>query len=550
MKLNRLEIRNFVGIESAQINFDKTVSLFVGLNNQGKSSIKDAILYALTGKCRAVEKFKEAKELARGANRMGVKLDYSHGDEDTTVTRATTNASADIDTSIVLRYCLNPMEFIAADAKQRAKILAEVKGGGADDLAKAAIQKHLGRIDAEILTELKNRMVCFTDIDGFRDEVINLRREYKRQLPGKDSEEPELTDFSLPPFFNLSDAETKIEELAERIKNGAALIADARQAQRNAAEIIDIEKKLPKLKAELVPVPDAANTPREQIMMWSQFVSLIDGLCTATQAATIKCPLCEARRSREKWGELAAAIVERISGDEESLKAYDDAMLTNQKNEAAAKALRSRLVDLKALPESPTLPDKSETLLAALTSERDNLQAQVGSYALYQQACENCKQTQTAATVNNKLIAECDRIDAALKDGGPVKAAISAGGKTLPISKKLLTLWGMDDLVLQDNGVIFLRGVRIETCSESEKYRAASAIGMALADISEIGVVALDGFDILDNSNRNTLLAVATEIGIEDVLIFATTDKDYREVKLPTWLACYEVKHHTVTRIQ
>jgi prefoldin subunit 5 len=50
MKINRIELVNFSNHQDTRINLDH-INVFVGRNNSGKSSIKAAIEYALTGRC-------------------------------------------------------------------------------------------------------------------------------------------------------------------------------------------------------------------------------------------------------------------------------------------------------------------------------------------------------------------------------------------------------------------------------------------------------------------------------------------------------------------
>ena len=118
-------------------------------------------------------------------------------------------------------------------------------------------------------------------------------------------------------------------------------------------------------------------------------------------------------------------------------------------------------------------------------------------------------------------------------------ADIAASGRALPINERLCELWGCE-LELQDNGEIVLKGRPIELASESEKYRAAAVLAMALAEIGDVGFCALDGFEILTADNRNKFFSAVRDSDVNNVLVFVST---LRPVNGNTtdWLQVYEV---------
>ncbi len=547
MKLNRLQIKHFVGIGNADIDFETPVTLFVGSNNQGKSSVRDAIEFGLTGKCRAGDKWKDAKELVRGKGRMGVKLAYQEDDKPGTAMRSPSTASNDADERPILRYCLRPIEFIKLLPKERAKILSEVCGGGAEKLAKAAIQKHVGEIKKDILKELKDRSVNFLDVDSFRTAVVELRKEFKRVVKDE-SRSPLMQDFQLEPEFNLEQAEAKIEELASRIKKGGDLVAEAKEKLKVQAEIVDLQGSIKKL-VRPKKVPKKPETPGGDVEMADVYLTLIEGLLKCTTTKSICCPLCDGKRLREQFTLKEKTLTEFLTKNQGAAKEYEAAVKATAGYEESLKTVTARLEELQKQDNKVTLTAGSENLLGDLTTERDGLQSQIGSYALYQQALKAFEKKQEAAKEYGGIIEECDRIDKCLKDGGPVKAAIAAAGQQLPINTKLLELWGMEALQLTDTGDITLRGIRIETCSPSEQYRASCVLGMALAELSGIGVVALDEFSILDIHNQNKLMKVVRNCGLETLLIFSTDIRDYSKEKIPAWVRVFTVEKGNILQV-
>lgn len=73
MKIHRLSLRNFRCFREAEIVDLADLNFFGGLNYSGKSSILDAIAFALTGTCRGVDTGRGLGELRTQANGMAVK---------------------------------------------------------------------------------------------------------------------------------------------------------------------------------------------------------------------------------------------------------------------------------------------------------------------------------------------------------------------------------------------------------------------------------------------------------------------------------------------
>src|SRR6185503_12228112 len=71
--------------------------------------------------------------------------------------------------------------------------------------------------------------------------------------------------------------------------------------------------------------------------------------------------------------------------------------------------------------------------------------------------------------------------------------------------------------------------------SESEKWRADTLIALAIAQISELRIVVIDRFDVLDNDSRQQLLGMLIKLAKADAMdnmIMAGTMKEL-PAKLP-----------------
>lgn len=79
MKILRLQIKDFLGIREADIDLSHPVNLVLGHNGAGKSSVRDAILYALTGRCRSTDAAGRGADslIRRGASACTVALSWT-----------------------------------------------------------------------------------------------------------------------------------------------------------------------------------------------------------------------------------------------------------------------------------------------------------------------------------------------------------------------------------------------------------------------------------------------------------------------------------------
>jgi len=555
MKLQKLKIHNFVGVEDAEVAFKRPVSLFAGRNNQGKSSIKDAVLFALTGKCRALTKFKDVQQLAHGDNGMAVDLDYATNDgTDLQVHRTPSSVSLGIDERAVLRYCLNPAEFIELPTKERAKILSEVLGGGMDELIKSAIQEHIGGVDQTVLAELKGSRVNLLDVDAFRNEVVEQRRQYKRDRDALPDKPPLKGDYELTEDYDVSKDREEVKTLAERIAKGGQLIADARKANEDKVEILSLENEIKKLKEQTRKVPPLPRgVDKDKLNMAPVYMAIQETMISMDDCV---CEVCKRKCSRSEISKLHDELAEWLSKYQGKLDGRAAAIENNERIERDIKAKTDRLDAVKAGIKQVDIKAGSEKLLDDLTKERDAAQVRINSFERFERDLAVFEESGKRRDSLTELIAECDRIDAALKDGGPVKSAIAAGGRELPINDELLKAWDMPSLRWSDTGQISLAVndsktvVLIENASKSERQRAACVMGLALAGVSGVGIAAIDDeFESLDEHNRDALFSAVIGCGLNNVLVFASTNKDYSQYEMPDWLEVYQVQGGKVSRV-
>ncbi len=542
-RITRLAAKDFLGLRDIDIAFTRPVTLFVGRNNQGKSSVRDAVLFALTGKCRAMRKFNEAGQLERtgSAGPYSVSLSFeADGDtEISTITRTAKNVSAGTDERPALYYAMNPGAFIALPPRDRGKVLSDVLGGGMRSLVQEAIAEHVGNVPDRIRAEIKGSGVDVCDVDALRAEVVRIRRDLKREVKDVPSRPPVLHDFGLPDNYDVTVDETAVKAFAAQTAEAGAAAEKAKAAERNAARIAELEKTITTLRERIRPLPTlAGDVTAESLGQNAVYMEILKRIVALADGAKCECPVCGGLKTRKTMEDRRDDMAATLTQYQAALSHYRDIDAGNARLNRDIDIAQRELEMLKAATPAAT----AGTLdLDDVQARHTAAQAQIQAYRAYKVACAADTEKRAKAEQNEALIVECDRIDAALKDGGPVKAAIAAGGRQLPINHNLLTAWGMDGLRWADNGDITLRDIPIEWASESERYRAGCVMGLALADVADIGFAALDGFEVLVGDNANAFFDAVQECRLGNVFVFASRPGVPDADAIPAWLDVFDV---------
>ncbi len=206
VKITALEVENLKRVKAVALSVqDRALTVIGGRNGQGKTSVLDAIMWALGG-----DRFKPTNPVRSGQDEAYVKIDLDNG---VTVERAGKNGTLKVTSSrgnggqallneFVNQFALNIPRFMAASSAEKAKMLLDVY----PDLG-----KELARLNAEAKRLFDERHAM--------GQIADRKAKYADELPW---------DFSLPEE-PLSGA-----EMAAKLQ--AALSVNSRnQARRQEA---------------------------------------------------------------------------------------------------------------------------------------------------------------------------------------------------------------------------------------------------------------------------------------------------------------------------
>ena len=177
MKLNSIEIKNFLHVKEAHINF-KPVNMFIGDNGNGKSSAaRDAICFALTGKVtnRGYTKKNQAGQL---------KNRYTDGDMSVVLTtdegviskNAKTGTSLDVIKPDLAEIMCNPQTVLTMKPAERQKVFSAILQS--DDAADKI--KELLSVKNGWTPEIQK--ICLKDLDEAQKWAVEQRRIANRSI--------------------------------------------------------------------------------------------------------------------------------------------------------------------------------------------------------------------------------------------------------------------------------------------------------------------------------------------------------------------------------
>ncbi|GIU71074.1 MAG: hypothetical protein KatS3mg003_0553 [Candidatus Nitrosocaldaceae archaeon] len=231
--LINIELKNFISHKDTNIPFSEGINVFIGKNGAGKSSVIDAITYALYGKH---ERGNNANIVRNNSDSGSVTLKFSIGDRNYEVYRAF-NVNGTIKTAVIKE----DGKQISAGSRSRDssegvnRKVEEIFGLNYNDIVIATIIKQ-GELDSIIelkpkeIRELINRLIDLDKLDKayqeFR-EVLDMFRERLRKEYGYDIED-------------LSRIDKEIASNMEEIKESKILL----DAVRREIEEEDEKKKM------------------------------------------------------------------------------------------------------------------------------------------------------------------------------------------------------------------------------------------------------------------------------------------------------------------
>lgn len=567
MRIKNVKIRNFLGLESLNLNLQAPVNLIVGPNEAGKSSVRDAILWCLTGQARGLKTHQEQAALIRnGGKAAEVAITLADG---RTITRrktpkspAAVNGAEGFTPAVRPELLCDPFTFLSWPEGARRDLLFSLIPGltpKTEDIANRLLsrlnlseEKTAGLEPAEF--DAVNRLVSLAVQRGFpqaEKEAVVMRREAKRLKESlSQAQEPEtkLTlgehTYVLPDV----DRDTVTATLKDLEKQRDALLRAKGRQEADKARAAALETELSNLKANLFEPPKGNLLEELQEEINSLKIEMADiqatlqaykapevfpAICPAILTTATPCP-----RAGETVGDSDPIKVKELH---DSLAKYQEALTNTEKalKDATAQATNhKRLVDqiaelekeLASLnKEDPS--DDTDKQLVAIDRRLDNGRALLHAVENFWFEKDRADQARVQLEAVEKEIALYDSLAKAMAPNGIPSQMIAEALE--PINDLLAVassqLFSGRSLILTESLDIELSGSPFATLSKSARFRVGVAFQFVLAKLAGERLLMIDEADILDPLNRAALTNYLLDIreDFDRIIVFATSSRAY-----------------------
>lgn len=590
MKINRISLTAFRSHTKTLLENLASVNLFVGPNGVGKSSILDAIGFALTGVCRGLD------EGGRGAEGLACQLENAPkaspsvelGTDRGVILRAVgqgprSKAHAGIVGKLglderVVRVLAAPTNLLLLPRNKQEEVFLTLTGGGVKPEIVAATLTTLG-IDAGLYAadELLTPAGREQKLSYLRQRRVDLKREISglvfvpsdKPLPKADETkrrqmETQLSDLNKSitlgrngdelakknrthydellklQYERLNDlskrtlagdimTEEQVRHCRAEIERRGGILAALNSAEKDLRSALSEQERISDYATKIKSLGDCCSECRQKVSK-EHIERQLEELRSKYRAITDSLPA-----KKEKTNQLAKeasliderAILDRVAKAERAKHDVQASIDERQRIESAITEIKGK----QSAIVDPEIKDWS-----ALENKAEELRRNIENLR------EAALEMEAANTVNRKRsvleqqLEGMEKLIEALNPGGAIPQLLAADGtrELLAIVQEAaqkLNLGPVD--IAFDPWQIKLDGRPIELASASEQYRVAAAFGVAFARRAGADILCLDGGEILRGYNRDAFQEFLFSCGVKQVFVAVTVD-DVPENLAPT----------------
>ena len=557
MKIARIAIKNFLGIDHFDTTLTQPLLLVAGPNAAGKTSIAHGLRFVLADDlCRVTHK-KEVKALVREGAKSGsvsVWINSADGPVEYTRSAATGHMTSKHPPPAMhpaLPYCLDPPSFVELEAPAHLSFLYYLMGvnRSAASITKLLEERgHAASHIERIATHLSGGFAAaYTEAQGIAREAKGQWREltgetygevkagsWSRQAPEVDTSHMETLKQDIARFDDeIGKLQSRHGALIERAAERARLLKRTTETRRIAgdleprkAAVEECQKKFDELFADERGIREALAEAKTKVTIEAH----------AKQGAFFDCPVCGAHLNYSR-GECAVGtpaavdVSAEIAAAEERVKEIELAL-----HEVAS---RKRIVDKltvdalnavgQAQAASNALADLAEEVSDGDPARDAGIEEQIGAVtatraeakraldALERAAREHqqaAADTKRAGAIHEEIKAFTSLAAALAPDGLPGELLARA---LRPINERLrdsAVMAGWSSVSITTSGIL-VHSRHWALASGSERWRANAMIAEAIAYLSGIKCLVLDSMDILEPAQRAQALTWLVEVAKE-----------------------------------
>lgn len=594
MKIKSVTLNSFRSHAATTLELDR-FTFIVGANASGKTSIASAIEWCLTGVCEVTDEGgRHAEDLIhKGAKSCEVELTVDG--TDIIRTRSITGSSFEVrqgkntfsgkvasdwllkhfPSLPVLQAVLNSGRFVELDATAQKRLLSSVladNGVPIDAELKGAVASFWS--DGEVPERL-----TIAQLDKFHKAAYERRTQLNRDLKtiGDPTapemlEAPNADDINAKLLALRSERDGVIREKNNLVRDHEAAVSRRQTLEADIAALEVLILPIGKEK-ELKAIADKADKLKVSVTLAATLRAKIEARKAELNSLTklgnkAGCPTCYRDLTPKDLESIASTLsghvehlVEQLRRADADEAAYGEALKAHERINTSIKACGEKeqfLADLALLPELGEAPatgyldEKIATLDGRIAKGQDVLVKSAGLR-------EQIKQYNDSVAKRARIDDELAIIEKVLAFAGPDGARKLAAGK-LPQFKDAM------NAVLQKFG--YLMGMELEPysfsvgsaegkehprslnqLSESEKFRFSVSFQIALATVTEIGLVLVDRADVLDKESRRQMTAMLLSSNLDQAIVCSTSTEPLPD-RVPDGVRFYQLEQDGgVTRV-
>ncbi len=574
MKVNRVQIHNFGGIKHADIELRK-LNLFFGENRAGKSSIIHAVAYPFLGTCveRGYKNRKAGASMATGDN-MSVTTTIDGVEYTRTPSTGKIVGPCDHD---VFAAVMNATQLLTASAGDIQGLFGRISVGGQSGEIKTFLE-HAGYGD-DIIKMVEK------DIDVALNWAVEQRKQAKRDIKTAEAKLKQVVS-----VVTIDGKQLDLEKQTPAVVNAGIAKLQKQRDSLIAAGEIDVDaliKEKAELKKSLHALDDgilesnlAENTAsfsRAKQDREKAYKAMLGAQATLEAAekkleqfANSKgvCPTCghavDADRIEARNATLAEVIKKLDQNAEVAKQLHINAAHNESKLECELKELRENI------SKSERLKYERESHLAAIERQLQQTQAQhdegatvedldarlskyqelLAASTAYQAQLGTRDLAKVGINLGTKSRDNMDALVKLLEPAGEVRKLANAGIAACPWDADLLEAWGLQSLRMSHDGAISLYERPIMSASMSEQYRCALLIVERLSRATGLGLLVLDGLEVLTTHTRIPLSqAFDSWQGDYETILCAASVSERPTIESNDDMAIFWVQDGTVEQI-
>ncbi|AOZ06739.1 AAA family ATPase [Cupriavidus malaysiensis] len=576
MKITAIHIRNFLGIQAADIIPATPVSLICGPNGAGKSSIQEAVRLALAGESVRVGLKKDYGQLLHDGAETG-SIVVSAGPQANSVPLPSGKAKNGLPDDPRLAYVLDAQRFASLDEKARRAFLFDLMGL---KLGTDMVRERLAARGCDAKKIAAVLPLVRAGFDAAAKEAQTKATAAKgawRALTNENYGAVKAADWTAPvPAGGPApqDAAAAIAELEAEI---AEATGDAGDLQRQLGQMDAAEQqrrqraeKIAGLVSKADQLPKAEESVARALAERDAFLPKVEALRAAAggkqAGVSCTCPECGALL-QYLAGQLAQRGVAQADPDaagrlpeyERSLTVLENALKsrTAERDAAAAAANQAELLRKDAAADAGDdaelrgkIESELKTLQEAIKGVGEELTA---ARAAQRAAGEAAELTRKAGQHHADVVAWEALAEALGPSGIPADLLAEALG---PINEQLAAAANLSEWfrvgIERDMTITAGDGRLYALLSESEQWRADAMVAYAIGKLTGLRLLVLDRADVLIGAERDRLfwwLADLADAGeIDTALVFMSLKS--MPTGLPEGITPFWVQDHQVGTVR